>query len=262
MIKYAKWNAVRIVKAIKEGKDPNESNPKPEPELGDELQGAELDPNDPEVQQFTRPTGQYPPNPTVQDADDEENATSHLAPKSMLNASLHPSGRETPVTPAPIFPSAPSAPADDNEVSPLEPSPHPRKDSIGGGYFPSAPADAPPSTLPETPANLSTHLPPAASPRTSTAGSPPPVPSFPSHPPVNHTKAFQTPTIPTVAPPVPASIPPASASAAAKTKFEADDVAIAAAQKHARWAISALNFEDCDTAVRELRKALEQLGAS
>lgn len=30
-IKYAKWNAVRIAKALKEGKDPNESNPKPQP---------------------------------------------------------------------------------------------------------------------------------------------------------------------------------------------------------------------------------------
>ena len=33
------------------------------------------------------------------------------------------------------------------------------------------------------------------------------------------------------------------------------------AQKHAKWAISALNFEDVPTAVRELRKALELLGA-
>ena len=33
------------------------------------------------------------------------------------------------------------------------------------------------------------------------------------------------------------------------------------AQKHARWAISALNFEDVSTAIRELRGALESLGA-
>jgi vacuolar protein sorting-associated protein VTA1 len=44
-------------------------------------------------------------------------------------------------------------------------------------------------------------------------------------------------------------------------KFVPDDVAIAKAQKHARWAISALNFEDVDTAIRELRGALETLGA-
>jgi vacuolar protein sorting-associated protein VTA1 len=34
-----------------------------------------------------------------------------------------------------------------------------------------------------------------------------------------------------------------------------------AAQKHARWAISALNFEDVNTAVKELRLALQNLGA-
>jgi vacuolar protein sorting-associated protein VTA1 len=40
-----------------------------------------------------------------------------------------------------------------------------------------------------------------------------------------------------------------------------DEEAIAKAQKHARWAISALNFEDVKTAVKELRGALESLGA-
>lgn len=33
------------------------------------------------------------------------------------------------------------------------------------------------------------------------------------------------------------------------------------AQKHARWAISALTFEDVPTAIEELRSALETLGA-
>ncbi|POS87406.1 hypothetical protein EPUL_000661 [Erysiphe pulchra] len=40
-----------------------------------------------------------------------------------------------------------------------------------------------------------------------------------------------------------------------------DDMSIAKAQKHARWAISALNFEDTDTAIRELREALKTLGS-
>jgi vacuolar protein sorting-associated protein VTA1 len=39
-----------------------------------------------------------------------------------------------------------------------------------------------------------------------------------------------------------------------------DDEAIAKAQKHARWAISALNYEDIETAVKELREALGTLG--
>jgi len=41
----------------------------------------------------------------------------------------------------------------------------------------------------------------------------------------------------------------------------ADEEAIMKAQKHARWAISALNFEDVPTAVRELKGALEALGS-
>lgn len=40
-----------------------------------------------------------------------------------------------------------------------------------------------------------------------------------------------------------------------------DDISIAEAQKHARWAISALNFEDTETAIKELREALKILGS-
>ena len=40
-----------------------------------------------------------------------------------------------------------------------------------------------------------------------------------------------------------------------------NEEAVMKAQKHARWAISALNFEDVPTAIRELREALETLGA-
>ena len=46
------------------------------------------------------------------------------------------------------------------------------------------------------------------------------------------------------------------------TEYRRDDEAVMAAQKHAKWAISALNFEDVDTAVKELRIALQSLGAS
>jgi vacuolar protein sorting-associated protein VTA1 len=43
--------------------------------------------------------------------------------------------------------------------------------------------------------------------------------------------------------------------------MEVDDEAISQAQKHARCAISALNFEDTQTAIKELREALRRLGA-
>jgi vacuolar protein sorting-associated protein VTA1 len=45
------------------------------------------------------------------------------------------------------------------------------------------------------------------------------------------------------------------------TNFSTDQKDINQAQKHAKWAISALNFEDVPTAVKELRNALAMLGA-
>ena len=47
-----------------------------------------------------------------------------------------------------------------------------------------------------------------------------------------------------------------------KSNYVADEEAVIKAQKHARWAISALNFEDVNTAVKELRGALEALGGT
>ena len=46
-----------------------------------------------------------------------------------------------------------------------------------------------------------------------------------------------------------------------QASYLSDEEAILKAQKHARWAISALNFEDVNTAVKELRGALDSLGA-
>lgn len=46
-----------------------------------------------------------------------------------------------------------------------------------------------------------------------------------------------------------------------QTAYLSDEEAIMKSQKHARWAISALNFEDVSTAVKELKIALDSLGA-
>jgi vacuolar protein sorting-associated protein VTA1 len=40
-----------------------------------------------------------------------------------------------------------------------------------------------------------------------------------------------------------------------------DDHNISLAQKHARWAVSALTFDDVDTAIKELKNALRFLGS-
>ena len=58
-------------------------------------------------------------------------------------------------------------------------------------------------------------------------------------------------------PPPPPTI--STANANANTNVPLSDENIASSQKHARWAISALNFEDVPTAIRELRAALDVL---
>ena len=68
----------------------------------------------------------------------------------------------------------------------------------------------------------------------------------------------QTLPVPTKAP----IQPVASGPTVDEAVYAADEEAILKAQKHARWAISALNFEDVKTAVKELRGALESLGAT
>jgi hypothetical protein len=55
------------------------------------------------------------------------------------------------------------------------------------------------------------------------------------------------------------SAPPPTSS---QGPFRDDERSIAEAQKHAKWAISALNFDDAATAVKELRIALQALGAN
>lgn len=56
--------------------------------------------------------------------------------------------------------------------------------------------------------------------------------------------------------------PPVAAQSSQSDEVVVDEDAIMKAQKHARWAISALNFEDVPTAIRELRGALASLGAA
>jgi len=56
--------------------------------------------------------------------------------------------------------------------------------------------------------------------------------------------------------------PPPQQQLSSQGPFRDDEDSIMAATKHAKWAISALNFEDSTTAVKELRAALQALGAA
>lgn len=316
-IKYAKWNAVRIVKALKEGRDPNESNPKTEPTQEENL--PPLDPNDPEVQLLGSSTKPQPAS--VEEVPDEQDRIeARLARQSFVDQSLHPSAQVSaggsPSNKALFEPypkdGFPYTAVQDDNVSPLEPSPHARNGSVGGGYFPEVPtftSESHDATLPTAPPDdiLDLGLPqqPSAPPGTQASpdfesfppptlsdepvGPPPqdyyrqaPPPKPPQrhvhplaphvqHPPppaqphIHYASApvehihnpYEPPQQPRQLLPAPMQAPPP----VQKSQLITDDLSIAKAQKHARWAISALNFEDAETAVKELRAALQTLGA-
>ena len=317
-IKFAKYHALRIAKALKAGEDPNLSNPVPEPDPED---AAPLDPNDPEVQAINGSTNLHDTErqPSVEEIPDEHNQVQpYLAQTSTANESIHPS-RTSSIPPQARQPPPLSSP-DPNEafysnagapdVSPLGPSSTDRKMSSGGGYFPTVPDGVGhnPDVLPDPPPmdpgsppvpTLSDHSkfppqssaapPPAASkplppPQVDSAAhittplsfppfspndpEPPqaPAPSAPTLPPTQpYQPAHTRPTPNTVHHPLPSSaanIATPAPTVASSQVYEANEEAIHKAQKHARWAISALNFEDVKTAVKELKGALESLGAS
>ena len=266
--KFAKFHALRIAKAFKAGEDPNATNPVVEEQLAAPAEDgieAELK----ELERQGRDGGVYQP-PTVDMAPDDGKAHP-LLPDATPNDFAAP-------------PSEPYQP--DNQVSPIEPpdSTAGRQNSIGGGYFPtlsSAPVDTampdhlpPPAQSPQpptSPQDFYTSAPqhPTAPPMTSPGTGGPDL--LPVPPPEN------TATIPTAMPPVqspplpqwqnpaPRPIPAVPQAPIQRSApiggYKTDDEANMAAQKHARWAISALNFEDVNTAVKELRLALQSLGA-
>ncbi|KAL9130505.1 MAG: hypothetical protein Q9217_001325 [Psora testacea] len=261
-IKFAKYHALRIAKAIKAGEDPNRSNPTPEPSPS--LEQPPLDIHDPDVQMLNGFAAQNR-QPSVEGIPGDQ------------------------VQPEPTQPQAPSpqvenyyhdAPSLGPEVSPLAPSSTDRKTSADGGYFPPVSGDTanpthndPPITLPDASA-----LPPPSSesaflsrsiPSSAASHSfPPPsmdqskmssvTPSATSH---RFQPPIETPTRQAIPPPVPAQTHQ-KASLGNINQLRTDEVSVLAAQKHAKFAISALNFEDVRTAVKELREALEVLGAS
>ena len=130
------------------------------------------------------------------------------------------------------------------------------------------PAEAGHGDLPMDDALLS-----LAAPEDPTRPLPPAIPSIPTPSPSTTPHPAALPPSPPPRLPTPHRVPdepmastPATSSSAAPhpppaSAYRTDDEATLAAQKHARWAISALNFEDVPTAVRELRAALGSLGA-
>ncbi|KAJ4345866.1 uncharacterized protein N0V89_012001 [Didymosphaeria variabile] len=306
--KFAKYHAARILKAIRNGEDPNLSNPVHEPPAV--ISPSLLDPNDPEVQNLDQ-NGEATPlqNPFQ----------SYV--KSMPDTPAQPSPTipAPNISPPPVLPSAPTN-YSHRDVSPMsQPGNTSRQGSVvseGGGYFPrvnvptftadtaapnlpTAPSieDEPMGANPFDPSSLASSLPTGAqapqapqapSPQdfyqntTSPAPSgqpqhraPPPQAPFQSSPnpyatppPQPQPPAFQPPHQPpfhnSFAPQQPQYAPPQQYTQPLQHQgpFQTDEEAQMAAAKHAKWAISALNFEDVNTAVKELRLALQSLGAN
>ena len=315
-IKFAKYHALRIAKAIKANVDPNLSNPSPEPEQ------PPLDPDDPDVRAINGLGGSSHSQdasrqPSVEEIPDEHDRfEGHMAGRSTYDESLHPSRVPSPPPQQPeehYYHTAAPPP-----VSPLDPSSIDQISSDDGGYFPRVPDTserAPLSDLPDAPPEDPSSPPvvlPEFSPQqpsTSTAGFtpsqppdflhsfPPPsvnepnvplsssasiqsygpanprasAPSVPPQPPFAPRQAPTTTKQPLPAPGIAAKqapqprqaapVPSAPSSISGQANYLTDEEAILKAQKHARWAISALNFEDTTTAVKELKGALEALGA-
>lgn len=269
-IRYAKFHALRIAKALKNGEDPNETNPQPE-------NLPALDPNDPEVRALNGESDAAL-QPAVTEGSGETQAQSTLPLD--LEVPTESQARDEVVAVSPLRHDATAFyTTQSGAVSPLDPPD--RKLSDGGTYFPrtgptiaspvTGPIDAPgagmsptaPSApyLPQTPSAFPPALPP-----TPKAGldsfMPPPVvgPITPSTGPA--TIIPKTPsTRPRIAPQAPNGFTTADVPSQRKTMatYIPDEEAVLAAQKHARWAISALNFEDVPTAIKELRAALQDL---
>lgn len=140
-----------------------------------------------------------------------------------------------------------------------EMSPPPPRVELPPGFVPTGvptytPADGFGSPIPGGPAFVASPPPPPHAPHFSPPFSVPQlplVPHVPSAPPVSLIASPHT--DPIHVPPYPAPPP---------REVELTPKLIAKAQKHCRFAISALDYEDTQHAIRELRAALEMLGAS
>ncbi|KAL4753625.1 hypothetical protein BDW72DRAFT_168224 [Aspergillus terricola var. indicus] len=262
-VKFAKYHAVRIVKAIKAGEDPNATNPKIEEPAEDSL-----------IKESTESDAAAAPppallQPSVEDDPEESQYVQSSGPSPILP--------QPPTT----LTKLPSAPEESSSTSN-------RVVDVGSAEdlplnLPSTPntfASSAAPNLPDTPTNIGGYHrpkpsnefqsfpPPSAIPPTSSSTASHGVDSFYNVPSAAEPSPFVPPAAPSQAPrptyqPAPMATPPlvAPAPSTQVNSHDVDDQAISLAQKHARWAVSALTFDDVNTAIKELRNSLKFLGA-
>ncbi|RMZ84987.1 hypothetical protein DV738_g185, partial [Chaetothyriales sp. CBS 135597] len=228
-IKYAKFHAVRIAKAIRAGEDPNLSNPAAPARAAvaaadEEGPSAAVDGLS-DKEDITKPRQRQPS--VVEVTDDSDERQRALAQTSTLDQSLHPS-RDVSAPPV----SEQERQTQQRQASVTEVADEADQLSAHLAQQSSLDQSLHPSRAPSLP-RAAPGAPDVSAAATGTAGD----------------AAFYN-----------NALPQASTQDTAPPVVVVDEDAMARAQKHARWAISALNFEDVPTAIRELRAALTDLG--
>lgn len=257
------------MKAFKAGEDPNATNPAPKEEK------EVVAPTDPEVKAFDESVAEQASKPrqaSVEEVPDEADRLGRqLAHQSTLDESLHPSRTSS------MPPRAPAVPEFEIPSVPSNPpgTPGTARDvdlpSAGGGLdLPSTPGtiggrnggSAPVIDLPDTPGSSDLHSSHAPHHPNTFQSFPPPSATSPTIEAPNPASFYDPSTASAHIPPPAARIPVAPAPAApSQPSHSVDDHNISLAQKHARWAVSALTFDDVDTAIKELKNALRFLGS-
>ncbi|KAI9815655.1 MAG: hypothetical protein M1826_001964 [Phylliscum demangeonii] len=224
-VKYAKFHALRIAKAVKAGRDPNDYEVvEPRAVMAIAAPGHADHGRVPAAQGLVEETER---------AQDSEGEAEEGKGDGELDSERHMTDEHASLTPA---------------AAPIDMDPTPQSRHHHHHHHPPPPS--------------SHHAPsPSASPLPFSAPTPALAPApAPSRP----VSAFGASVVDDedsaqVAVPVPAAVPAAAPAVVAAAV--ADEAAIADATKHARWAISALTFDDVPTAVGHLQAALDRLGA-
>ncbi|KAG8527094.1 uncharacterized protein KY384_008523 [Bacidia gigantensis] len=247
-IKYAKYHALRIAKALKAGEDPNASNPVVEI----------ISSNDQPIDDSTRST--------------DSNINGHSTHYQQPTVEEDRSGRPSPEVPSTGHP----APEENYyhqstapDVSPLAPSSAEVNDPRSSEYFPPMPQHSEASPVIHQPAptvpsssRFSNSSPILGPPPNDAQSDFPTSTRSPDLPPA---MTYDGPTKVSSSPDLPrqhSSLTQQVENRPVRTQYKDDDASVLSAQRHAKFAISALNFEDVPTAVEELQAALEALGAT
>ncbi|KAJ6001036.1 Vacuolar protein sorting-associate Vta1 N-terminal [Penicillium waksmanii] len=272
-LKFGKYHAVRIVKAIKNGEDPNATNPVPEEEEQESIANQEVQTFDGSVAEQPSPS-RHPPIEEISEESDRLKGR-ELTQQFSLDESLHTSRASSlqwpPATSNYDIPSVlgdiPGSPARTKEISNPQPGDLELSSSPGTiGYsspVPSLPDIPGASTFSGADALRYSHtLHPFPPPATSSSIA---VPAPTSLHELSGTSShiLHPAAVPSGPPPVlrtsPAHVPIGPPSQPSQS---VDEQSISLAQKHAHWALSALAFDDVDTAIKEFKNSLRHLGAA